>query len=393
MRRIHFPNIYLVTGLPNQGKTSFAVAFGKIKSLYQIDGLDPKQENLPCYIISTDRLFYLCIGEDPASSKVSILSYIHTRLDKGQKDFLKEFFHYLKPHLLEALAAYPVELIVEGYALNFIKDEIREFLKDHGAVHHIRIRNHTIHCDELVLKASSDLNPVNAYDERMPEIYRSSLFRLWEHIRKKQIERVKPRLTYQSFQDLGLKVANSNSEKKLHKLALPLNLKEKRILDIGCNTGLMPIQFRLRGASVVGLDYNEDFLKTASEVANTVYRLDGVSFYLGDVFEYEGSGFDYVVAASVFHYFRERQAEFMEKAASWLKPGGVLVLECGVSEERREEPHIQKFKRGVDPTPCFFPNVRAYVELAPQFSLEFFGSSVAQPGDPIPRKVIHFKKK
>lgn len=75
-------------------------------------------------------------------------------------------------------------------------------------------------------------------------------------------------------------------------------LKPRRILDLGCGSGLSTLELRraFKGAEIVGADISPDMLKAAAK------RLPGVKFVAGDAADFDTSGFDLVFANAVFHW-------------------------------------------------------------------------------------------
>src|SRR4030042_5022352 len=56
-------------------------------------------------------------------------------------------------------------------------------------------------------------------------------------------------------------------------LKLTRNLKGKKVLDVGCGSGVFMLEFIKRGAEVIGLDYSQKMLDLAKKELN-FYKVD-----------------------------------------------------------------------------------------------------------------------
>jgi cyclopropane fatty-acyl-phospholipid synthase-like methyltransferase len=105
------------------------------------------------------------------------------------------------------------------------------------------------------------------------------------------------------------------------------------VLDVGCGAGI-PLTRTLveRGYRVTGLDFSSALLEIARREAPQA------AFVLGDMRtvrtrELGGAGaFDFLVAwDSVFHVPRTDHAAIFARFASWVRPGGRILLSLGGS--------------------------------------------------------------
>lgn len=178
----------------------------------------------------------------------------------------------------------------------------------------------------------------------------------------------------------------SDSLRKLERLRLPDNMAGKSFLDIGCNEGFFCGVAASRGAArVVGLDASQPAL----DFARAKYPHPSIEWLHQNWDSLPAGPFDVILWASGMHYEPD-PAHMLEKIAERLAPGGLLVLECGVSHAGTMEMvlvHRQTDMRWI-PTEEF---------LAKQLLTRFTFRQVATPelpqGDPIRRAVYHCRKR
>ncbi|ESR25300.1 TIGR04290 family methyltransferase [Lutibaculum baratangense] len=85
---------------------------------------------------------------------------------------------------------------------------------------------------------------------------------------------------------------------------IPADLTGWRVLDIGCNAGYYSFALAARGATVLGIDTDEHYLRQA-QWAKEVKGADTVEFRQGSVYEAGRFGaFDLVLFMGVFYHLR-----------------------------------------------------------------------------------------
>jgi hypothetical protein len=102
--------------------------------------------------------------------------------------------------------------------------------------------------------------------------------------------------------------------------------------------------------------------------------------------------FDVLHCASTYHYFRDRQAEFLDAAAGALADGGTLVLEVELAPEDAGSAVVWR-SRKVDAEPCAFPTKEAFLkQIEGTFQVEAEFPSVPQGGSFYPRTYVHLRR-
>ncbi len=99
----------------------------------------------------------------------------------------------------------------------------------------------------------------------------------------------------------------------------------KKVLDVGCGSGVYSIDFVRRGAGrVVGVDFSGNMLKIASQEAKQHGVADRCDFIQADFLELElDEKFDFSIAMGVFDYVPD-QVTFLRKMVA-LTTGKVIV--------------------------------------------------------------------
>jgi len=194
----------------------------------------------------------------------------------------------------------------------------------------------------------------------------------------------------QRYQDFGGdEEGNSKSRAKLEALALgfldQLKTQKVRVLDLGCNEGFFcdAIAHRLDAGYVLGIDSEQEYVERAR------MRFPQYEFRHQSWWQVEEGEFDVILFLSAVHYEKD-QAGLFRFLSRKLRPGGVLVLECGIADALMVHPY-EKWVVAHRPDGLFrYPTYHHLVNglLAP-FSVKYIEKSVVQTGDPVGRHVLH----
>jgi SAM-dependent methyltransferase len=194
----------------------------------------------------------------------------------------------------------------------------------------------------------------------------------------------------QRYQDFGGNDAgDSKSQAKLEAVQLGFldHLKSRgvRVLDLGCNEGFFceAIARRLDAAYVLGIDSNEEYVERART------RFPQFDFRHQTWWQVDEGEFDVILFLSAVHYEKD-QAGLFKVLSRKLRPGGVLILECGIADALMVHPE-EKWVIAHRPDGLFrYPTYNHLVNgLLSPFSVKYIEKSVAQDGDPVGRHVLH----
>lgn len=139
------------------------------------------------------------------------------------------------------------------------------------------------------------------------------------------------------------------ADERLEENALPISLSGKKILEIGCGTGMFTEMFARTGAEIIAVDIAGELLEKARHrgLPPSKVRFFQKRFEDCDV---EGP-FDAVIGSSILHHLEIGVA--LEKIFSLLKPGGVFSF----AEPNMLNPQIFIERKFTFLRPWFFPFV------------------------------------
>ena len=121
---------------------------------------------------------------------------------------------------------------------------------------------------------------------------------------------------------------------------------------------------------------------------------DHIAFFEVEVFDFlneNPDSFEIIHCASTYHYFSDRQVDFLGAAHRALSHEGTLVLEVELAD-KGTEPEVIKRSRAVDSTPCAFPNRAMFLEqISGLFQIVAEFESVFQSGSYYHRVYFHLR--
>ncbi len=104
-------------------------------------------------------------------------------------------------------------------------------------------------------------------------------------------------------------------------------VRDERVLDLGCGEGYVSRQLRQRGAHVIGVDISEEMIGRARQAEAAEPR--GIDYRVGDAsrLHFREIGVDLVVAVFLFNYLDiEQTRRALHHVHRVLRPGGRLVF-------------------------------------------------------------------
>ena len=113
----------------------------------------------------------------------------------------------------------------------------------------------------------------------------------------------------------------------------------KRVLDIGCGSGLFSYSLKEKGAHVVGGDYSSEAITFARS------RYPGIDFKVGSVYDlsnWPDEHFDIVSVMDVIEHLSDQSAA-LQQIKRVLKPGGLLVISTDLKDTHWENGIFNRF--------------------------------------------------
>ncbi len=123
------------------------------------------------------------------------------------------------------------------------------------------------------------------------------------------------------------------------------DVKNKKILDLGCGRGDLVIELARRGALATGVDYSKDGIdlaKAALKIQSKEIK-SRTNFFVKDIVktDFEKNSFDIVVSTDVFeHLYKEELEIVVEKLSKTLNPNGFLLIHTGTNKIYLDFTHI-----------------------------------------------------
>ena len=119
-------------------------------------------------------------------------------------------------------------------------------------------------------------------------------------------------------------------------LKLSGSVKGKKILDVGCGSGVFLLEFIKMGAKVVGIDYSQKMLNMA-EAELKLYKISRNKYKLilanATNLPLNNKSFDLVLATGLTDYMTDQDdLKFLQEAVRVLKPNGSLIVSFPVEK-------------------------------------------------------------
>ncbi|MGG2015962.1 class I SAM-dependent methyltransferase [Bacillus sp. S10(2024)] len=111
-----------------------------------------------------------------------------------------------------------------------------------------------------------------------------------------------------------------------------VDVKEKRVIDIGCGGGIYTKQLAMMGAAeVIGVDFSNQMIQAAKENCT---HISNASFTQGDAYNipFADETFDIVLSRAVIHHL-DHIPKFLQEAYRILKRNGILILQDRTIED------------------------------------------------------------
>eukprot|EP00026_Physarum_polycephalum_P012930 Phypoly_transcript_13281.p1 GENE.Phypoly_transcript_13281~~Phypoly_transcript_13281.p1 ORF type:complete len:268 (+),score=55.22 Phypoly_transcript_13281:82-885(+) len=110
------------------------------------------------------------------------------------------------------------------------------------------------------------------------------------------------------------------------RLARIIDVKGKRVLDIGAGPGIIALELAKRGAEVVGQDFSAEQIEAAKDLAQKLGLQDRCKFEVAPAEDTKQPDhyFDLVTAGTCWHWFNNEKA--CAEVRRVLKPGGLLLV-------------------------------------------------------------------
>lgn len=374
-------NFVVVYGLPGSGKSSFCNSLSR--------------SNQDILLVSTDSIFDTEIYKnDPNAKKywVSGPPYPHFSIGEyvDSCDYDEELFvRFLKEHLKQLINSNPRAnlIMLDGYVFKNFKSILNKLDIPEK-------RMMAFECEKRGgVYQVSDME-VNNYTYDKVESY------IFESFKNKCLKSTIPESHYQNFNsfDWMIDKQSTASESTIKYLASHLDDVVEigdNCLDIGCNAGYFVFKMALKtNADVWGVDFVSKWLKIASHIKCSIFRFQNVFFYKSDALEFlaeRRKQFDVIHCASTFHYFRNKQKQFLINAHESLVKNGLLVIEVELAETINV-PELIKKARGVDSEPCYFPNKLMFLaQIDGLYEVEREYISTFQKGSFFNRTYFHLR--
>jgi 2-polyprenyl-3-methyl-5-hydroxy-6-metoxy-1,4-benzoquinol methylase len=354
LKTIEYKSVYFLSGEPKNGKTTIAGKF-----------------NLR--VIALDELFLQYYNNLTGTDHRGKFSIWHTwpKLSDSEKN---DFGAIIENELHKFIISSDTEIVFDGWLLKFFKESIK-----------VKFADALLICDISVMKYCCHVDNVVFINDNEADIEKNIVIPVKQYFRGKTLKSLN--INYHYFEKIGIGNPIQKSAQKYAAFNLSDIIKNKIVLDIGCNSGYNCFNMSLTASGVTGLDILPVALKNAAVIKHFLYNSGKINFIQGNILDFNQDTYDVILASSIIHYFVAAQQQFIDKCLELLTDQGILVLELGIAE------HSFITKRA-DNILCEYPSEHALLNvLCKNFNLIYKSPSVNQAGDSVPRFIYHLQKK
>lgn len=368
---IKSPNIILIGGMPGNGKSTLSINLHK---------------NIQySHLLHSDIFFY----DMPDIDNISPICCIYTYCNKPEFNYAK-FLNIIVTKINKIIDdnIYINSIILDGYVFYKFKNFEKDLEKQFKNVYYLQsTKTHTgfnIEYNNNIICENSFSEDLNI-DGLILEQIKNKIYN-----KEKLIKDIK----YQTF-DFHNVQKDSNSQNKLLKSnLLNIDLSNKTVMDIGCNSGYFCFKFAEKNAKTIyGIDNNKMFLEQAYEINKCFYNFNNIIFKNDNFFDIKfDTKFDLIFCASVYHYFsNEQKVSFFKKCYELLNKNGILVIEIELYPENSES-KLYEYPRGDNsiltyPSLLFIQNT-----ISSLFNIKTYNESVKQSGSAFNRYFFLLEK-
>jgi cyclopropane fatty-acyl-phospholipid synthase-like methyltransferase len=135
---------------------------------------------------------------------------------------------------------------------------------------------------------------------------------------------------YQSCPDAGI-TGLRDTEARIRSLGLRSRLKDRDVLEIGCNTGFLGVTLAGDCRSWTGFDINPFAIEAGCQVSqylgrgNCTLRVSGFDDF--ESAQSFGAVLSFANHSTYDHNIEKPIREYFERCANWLEPGGLFLFE------------------------------------------------------------------
>jgi hypothetical protein len=365
------PDVFLVSGMPGNGKSWFAINYSNTISntvIFHIDVLFSYiREEFP--------------DEDGIKETFDIFRYINS-IHFNKESFLRLFREKFLAFMVDKIKCNSI--IIEGYVCDILYEEIKQTIK--SLYNFENFYNIVCKLDQIgygVLLNGNHIGYANQknYDKIIRNIH--SII-----IEQKNIIR---NTTYQQYP--WITNINSKSEEKYEKSIKSCNFVGKTFIDFGCNSGWFCFRAKERGSlKTLGIDRGENWIKLANDINCSIYNYGNMEWYFCDIFDFSvETTYDIIFCASTFHYFGEKQKQFIELIHKMSDEKSEVFLEVEISPKKDVD--IDWASRNSDSCPMAYPTMSGFLNMVNGlFKIESTTESAFQPGSLYTRYFFKMRK-